>query len=845
MTCQRCVQTVTAALQETAGVTSVHVSLEAKEAEVSASEDVQRSTLVASIEQAGFTTEPPASTSTTASPRLAAIGGPAVSSSPPSENLPSHAPTSPSPSSPTDDNDDDGGVGQAPKAIRLDVAGMHCAACVARVEQQLESVPGVARASCTLTPPRAVVYLQADATPTVTEAALTDAVAAAGYRASAAKPLRDAFAPMEQSGRQWLLRFVAAAVALAFYFLASPTLLGPATATWAKWAAATVTMFVTGQSFVRGAIQQARRAAMNMDTLVATSTMVAYAAGTWAVMAPLWTGAPSPIARPMVLMDVVMILCFVSFGKWLEAKSRSRATRTLQSLLALAPNEATVIRDGEAIVVHSESVRPGETVVIAAGQRIPLDATIVEGQSAVDESWLTGESVPVTRKAGDSVYAGSVNGSQVLTVTVDRASQASWVAKIVDQVQQTLETKAPIQRIADQAASWFTPVVFTIAFVSAAGWWLADSPGAAIQVLITVLIVACPCALGLATPIAIVVASSKAAEQGVLFRDAESLEQLGRSDLIIFDKTGTLTEGKLRVVAITPAVDLAPQLSPDDLLALAAGAAQHSTHPVAKAVVAEAQRRSLARPLVSGAKEHSGDGVECQIQTNENEPRQRLLVGNRGWLVSRQVELPTPAPPATQLEVALGNVWQGNVELADEPRAEAYDVVQKLKALGVDTLLLSGDATERVALVARDLGFEAYRAGAKPDEKLKAVNDRRASGQRVAMLGDGVNDGPSLSAADVGIAMGCGADISVEAARVVLSRGDLTALPAAFLLSRRTRRIIFENLGWAVIYNLALIPWAAGWLSLWNAPSLPPSAAAAAMALSSVTVVANSLRLRN
>lgn len=822
MTCERCVSTVTAALQDVPGVREASVSLEDQSATVAGDGHVTRESLAEAVRGAGFSVTSEPETALTA-PVVASIGRsakPGKSAVEPSEQPATKPATEPS-------------------VVRLDIQGMHCAACVARVEQQLSATPHVTQASVSLTPGRAAVRLDAP----VDTAALIAAVERAGYRTTSAGAIREAFAPLSQDARRWLLRTLVAGGALACFAipsLSSAPWLAPA----ARLLAATCAMAVAGRPFLFGAVSQGLRGGMNMDTLVAASTTVAYTAGAWSTLS-------SSLPYGMALMDAVMILCFISFGKWLEAKTRQKATQSLQELLHLAPDMATVERPEGQVRTPASSVQPGELIHVGPGEKTPLDGVVASGQSAVDESWLTGESLPVRKRKGDSIWAGTLNGNGALTVQVERPASDSWLARIVSQVEETLESKAPIQRIADQAASWFTPAVFTIAAVSAAGWWISNEPAVALQTLVTVLIVACPCALGLATPIAIVVATGTAAREGLLFRVAESLETLGRVRQVVFDKTGTLTEGKLAVQRVVLRNDdphgededdnmLSHSTDAQQLLRAAAAVLQVSSHPVARAVVEHVQAEAetdWSLPSAEHVEETPGDGVAGTVDGR------RILAGNRHWLEEQGVEYPAQAPQPAQVEISVDGRWEGSVLLTDQPRAEAASVVGQLQQMGLQVRLLSGDAEPRVAEIAEKLGIRDYIAAARPDEKLANIDRWRETGP-VAMVGDGVNDGPSLTAADVGIAMGQGADISVEAADVVLSHGDLRGLPAAWRLSQRAIQIIRQNLLWAVIYNLMLIPWAAGWLSGWGWPTLPPSAAAAAMALSSVTVVANSLRLR-
>ncbi|MCA9177597.1 MAG: cadmium-translocating P-type ATPase [Planctomycetales bacterium] len=719
----------------------------------------------------------------------------------------------------------------APGVVRLDIEGMHCAGCVRRVEYELESLEEVDHADCSLTPPRVTVQLKAPFPLT----ALLEAIERAGFSGSLAdRPSEASVQQTERTQRetqQWRLRFVVGLSTLATVLVIGRLMpQDGATTGWLNYlriGVATIGQLYVGAPFLQGAWRLLRRFSMNMDTLVAASTTTAWLAG---CLHALGGGGG------MMLSDGLMILSFVSLGRWLESLARQRATSSLRGLLSLTPRTALVLRDsnkGETDEIDVEQVRPGDRVLVQPGAKVPLDAIIESGRSDLDESFLTGESVPVPRGPGENVLAGAMNGQGVLTAKVLRPAGETRLQAIIEQVQRTLESKPPLQRMADVAASWFTPVVFAIASLTAAAWWISGDAEMAVRSLVSVLIVACPCALGLATPIAVVVSTARAAESGILFKDAAAMERLGQVDAVLLDKTGTLTDGKLHLQSLQEA-----DASASNALALAASTLRASSHPIAKAVVRAAEQEGLAIHEVTQLHEQPGSGVSGQWQG------QQVLVGSRVWLASLGVAFPSVAPSDAQVEVSLDGRWQGSLTLGDSPRADSQAAVAALQSEQVEVMLLSGDLPRRVERAAATAGIAHVLAGATPEQKLAEVVRRHEAGQVVAMVGDGINDSPALAAADIGIAMGQGADVSIAAAEVVLTHGSLAALPLAIRQSRRTRRIIYENLAWAVAYNLILIPWAAGWLAPWISRSLPPAAAAAAMALSSVSVVLNSLRLR-
>jgi Cu+-exporting ATPase len=540
-----------------------------------------------------------------------------------------------------------------------------------------------------------------------------------------------------------------------------------------------------------------------------------------------------------------VVITLVALGRWLEARARGRTSEAIRRLVALAPRTARVLRDGIEVDVPTAEVVVGDLLRIRPGERVSVDGEVIEGVSAVDESMLTGESLPVQKAPGAPVFGGSVNRTGSFVFRATRVGAETTLARIVRLVEEAQGSRAPIQRLADRVAAVFVPVVLVIAAATFVGWWVfGPSPSIlyALTNAVAVLVIACPCAMGLATPTAIMVASGRGAELGVLVKSAEALETLAGVDMMVFDKTGTLTLGRPTVTDVIPA----PGVAEDDVLAFAAAAEQGSEHPIGEAIVARAKERGLPMPAVAEFSTVPGQGIDALA------PEGRLLLGSRALMAARGVDVTALAPRAEALAQAGKTVVYlavafrplGLVAVADTLKPEAPAVVAALRARGIEVAMLTGDDRRTAAAIARATGIDRVLAEILPEDKAREIARLRESGRRVAMVGDGINDAPALARADVGIAMGSGTDVAIEAADVTLMRGDLRSVVAAVDLARRTIRIVKENLVWAFGYNVVLIPVAAGLLyPLWGV-LLSPILAGAAMAFSSVSVVTNSLRLK-
>ena len=732
----------------------------------------------------------------------------------------------------------------------LPVRGMHCAACVGKVERALAGVPGVEGAAVNLATEQATVAFDAARTDVP---ALQRAVEAAGYELGAAPVVRGGEAEdrerraREEEQRRLRRKVLAGAV------LSAPLLIGgmpeifpwaPAWLTnpWLQLLLATPVQLWVGAEFHAGFLRDLRHRSASMSTLVSLGTSAAYL---FSVAVTLWPHVFHTAGAMTYYETAAVVITLVALGRWLEARARGRTSEAIRRLVSLAPRTARVLRDGVERDVPTAEVLAGDLVRIRPGERIPVDGAVVEGGSTVDESMLTGESVPLDKGPGATVYGGTVNRTGSFVFRATRVGSETTLARIVKLVEEAQGSRAPIQRLADRVAAVFVPVVLVIAALTFAGWWLLGPAPSALHALtntVAVLVIACPCAMGLATPTAIMVATGRGAEHGVLIRSAAALETLHRVDTVVFDKTGTLTVGRPAVTDVI-ALDGA---QPHDVLALAAAAEQGSEHPIGAAIVERAKDLGVALPPVAGFVTVPGQGVDAMA------PDGRVLLGNRALMDTRGIEIDTLAARAAALAgtgktvvyVAFAGKALGLVAVADVLKREAPATVAALRQAGVSVVMLTGDHRATAEAIARQAGIDRVLAEVAPEAKAAEIKKVQAEGRRVAMVGDGINDAPALAQADVGIAMGSGTDVAIEAADVTLMRGDLGGVVAALDLSRRTIVIVKQNLAWAFGYNIVLIPVAAGLLYPIAGILLSPMLAGAAMAFSSVSVVTNSLRLK-
>ena len=715
-------------------------------------------------------------------------------------------------------------IDMAVGVLDLRVEGMTCASCVARVEKALRKVPGIVDASVNLATETATVQ----ATGAVGEAAVA-AIRKAGYEATVVEREAGKLPEPAPSREGWQV-IVAALLTAPLVAPMLADLLGIhwMLPVWLQWLLATPVQFVVGARFYRAGWKAILAGTGNMDLLVAVGTSAAYFLSVYLAL----TGGEG---QHLYFEAAAVVITLVRLGKWLENRAKRKTTEAIRALAALRPERACVLRDGIEREVAVELVRVGDVVVVLPGERVPVDAQIVEGDTHVDESLITGESLPVAKHAGTRVTGGSMNGEGRFVARTTAVGAESTLARIIRGVESAQAGKAPIQRLVDRVSAVFVPVIMAIALVTLLGWGFATGNWEnAILNAVAVLVIACPCALGLATPTAIMAGTGVAARHGILIKDAEALEHAHQARVIAFDKTGTLTEGKPRVTSI-----IAAEGDEREVLRLAAGVQRTSEHPLAKAVAALYEG---SVPEASDARAAPGRGVEARIEGR------RLAIASERWAqelgVQRTAEI---TQQALRLQQS-GQTVSWLLALEPQPRAigllafgdtvkpGAAELIKRLQGLGVRTVLLTGDNQGAAQAAARALGIDEVRAEVLPEDKAAALKELRAHGV-TAMVGDGINDAPALAAADVGIAMGTGTDVAMHTAGITLMRGDPALIADALEISRRTYAKIRQNLFWAFIYNLVGVPLAAFGL-------LSPMIAGAAMALSSVSVVSNALLLR-
>jgi P-type Cu+ transporter len=729
------------------------------------------------------------------------------------------------------------------KVIELGIDGMTCASCVGRVEKALQAVPGVLEASVNLASEAARVTVVAG---TASSDDLAAAVERAGYQARLRDTETDdsaAAADADEARRDALakrdLRHVVIAALLSLP-LVLPMLLSPfgvqgALPGWAQLLLATPVQFWLGARFYRNGWKALLARTGNMDLLVAIGTSAAYGLSLYQLAYPAHHGEAHYYFEASAVVITLVLL-----GKWLETRAKRQTGAAIRALMALRPDTARVIAPyGSVRDVPAAQVRVGDRVQVRPGERIPVDGQIADGDTAVDESMLTGESLPVAKHHGDRVAGGSINGDGLIIVEVTAVGAETTLARIVRLVESAQGAKAPIQRLVDRVSAVFVPVVLAIAAATLAGWLIAGAPlETAILNAVAVLVIACPCALGLATPTAIMAGTGVAAKAGVLIKDAEALETAHRVDAVAFDKTGTLTEGRPSLVGLEPA----PDVTAEQLLELAAALQRGSEHPLARAVIAEADSRGVPSAPTQGLKALPGRGVSGQVHGRE------LMLGSTRLMEEQGIDVASLADAAYRLQTDgrtvswLGLVGEepqllGLLGFGDAVKPTARAAVDALRAQGVLTVMLTGDNAGSARAAANALGIDEVVADVLPEGKAEALGGLKRDGYTVAMVGDGVNDAPALAAADVGIAMGSGTDVAMHAAGVTLMRGDPRLVADAIDVSKRTYAKIRQGLFWAFIYNVVGIPLAAlGYLS--------PVLAGAAMAFSSVSVVTNALTLR-
>ncbi|MFP4532538.1 MAG: heavy metal translocating P-type ATPase [Desulfobacterales bacterium] len=743
------------------------------------------------------------------------------------------------------------GYGVATASQELAVTGMTCANCVAAVERVLnQKVPGVVSASVNFgTETASVEYLPSVTSPEK----MVSAIERAGYGAS---PIGgDSAEDSDAAAREAEVRdqtrkfLIGAAFTLPLFILSMGRDMGffgawahGAAVNWLFLVLATPVQFYTGWDYYVGGFRSLRNKSANMDVLVAMGSSVAYFYSLFVLLFPL-------LGDHVYFETAAVIITLIKLGKLLEVRAKRKTGGAIRNLLGLQPNTASVFRDEQEVEISIDQVQIGDLVVVRPGDRIPVDGQVRSGSSAVDESMLTGEPVPVDKAAGDPVTGGTINQNGMLRFEATRVGRDTVLAQIVDLVQKAQGSKAPIQAVADRVAAYFVPAVIGVAVLTFIIWLLLTAAFVPSMIrLVAVLVIACPCALGLATPTAMMAGMGKGAEKGILFKSSEILETAARLNTLVLDKTGTLTRGEPSVFDVLPVADSVD--SADTLLQIAASVEAGSEHPIGRAIVAAAHEKALEKLSAENFKAHGGSGVEAVVDGA------LVRVGRPDWLEKENIDF-SPVEDdirslqdkgLTVISVMRESQLLGFISVGDKLKPDSREAVDQLHAMGHRVLMLTGDNPATAQAIARQLGIDNVVAEVRPDEKAARIKELQSPGQLIGMVGDGINDAPALAQADVGFAIGSGTDVAIETAGVILSSGSVTGVPIAVRLSRRTMRTVRQNLFWAFCYNVVLIPVAAGILMpfAW-APAflqqLHPMLAALAMSLSSISVVTNSLML--
>ena len=734
------------------------------------------------------------------------------------------------------------------------LSGMTCASCAMTVEMAVKDLETVEDVSVNLATERLSLLPKAG----FDSQQVLDAVAEAGYQAEEKEKDRPSHVSEEAAMKAKELKrkkqelLILLVTALPLLYISMGSMVGLPLPSFLDHMAHPLVFVLSqllltlpavwiGRGFYQRGFRNLIKQHPNMDSLIAVGTGAAFFYSLYSV-GQVFLGYHA-FVHQLYFESVAVIIALVLLGKYLESSAKGRTSQAIQSLLELVPSQATVIRYGEAVTIDTEDIRVGDIIRIKPGERMPVDGLVTEGQTFVDESMMTGESVPIEKKVGDTITSATINQNGSIDYQATRVGSDTTLAQIVRLVEEAQGSKAPIAALADKISLYFVPIVLSLATLSALGWYFlaGESLSFSLSIFIAVLVIACPCALGLATPTAIMVGTGKGAENGILIKSGQALEAAYQLDTIVLDKTGTITVGKPSLTDLLPLGDL----NRSDLLQLIASAEQHSEHPLAQAILEAAEEEGLDLLPVSHFEAIVGRGLSAQVEGRQ------LLVGNESLMKEKNIDssafqgqlLELSQEGKTAMFVAVDGQLAAILAVADEMKSSSLSAVQELQFMGLEVIMLTGDREETATAIAQKAGIQKVIAGVLPDGKAAAIKNLQEAGKKLAMVGDGINDAPALVQADVGIAIGSGADVAIESADVVLMHSDLQDVVKAIKLSQATIRNIKENLFWAFAYNTLGIPIAMGLLHLFGGPLLNPMLAGLAMSLSSVSVVVNALRL--